>query len=97
MACGVCGTEGHNILTCVYDAPRANISKSIPKSKRCECCGSYRYGTERHHTRGRGNASDFLDLCLDCHIACGHQGDFQNIPIKPRVCRVTGNVSYWCR
>lgn len=95
MACGVCGTRGHNILTCPYDGPRKNFSKSIPKSKRCECCGSYRYDTERHHSRGRADNSDFLDVCNGCHLNCCHDGDTQVLARKPRVCRYTGRESYW--
>lgn len=95
MPCVVCGRAGHNIKTCVYEAKRVRVAPEIAKSKRCECCGSYRYPIQRHHTRGRGNASDFLDLCGDCHLHCGHEGNMQNLPIKPRFCRITGNNSRW--
>jgi len=96
MACGVCGIEGHTRVTCVYHGPRTNLKFAGPKSMRCECCGSYRYVTQRHHTRGRADDSDYLDVCIDCHVECCHLGDFYNLPKKPRVCRITGNKSWWC-
>ncbi len=95
MACGICGKDGHNAKTCVYDAKRTQVGKGIGKSKRCECCGKYGYSIERHHTKGRGDDSDFLDLCFDCHLECGHGGNFHNLPRKPRACRITGNSSSW--
>ena len=95
MSCGVCGTPGHNAVTCYHNGPRVSFSKEHRKSKRCECCGLYGYQIQRHHTRGRGNDSDYLDVCLDCHQHCCHEGNFQNIGIKPRVCRVVGGISYW--
>lgn len=91
--CSVCGSARHDRRTCPYDGERVSFSRSIPKSSRCECCGSSRYGIDRHHTRGRANPSDFLDVCLDCHIECCHGGDFHHLGGKPRTCRVTGNPS----
>lgn len=93
--CRVCGCAGHDRRTCPYEGQRLSFSRSIPKSNRCECCGSSRYGTQRHHTRGRSSLSDFLDVCLDCHLACCHGGHFQNLGSKPHTCRVTGNRSQW--
>lgn len=97
MPCGVCGNYGHNSKTCLYIAKRTRLATHIPKSKRCQCCGQYGYATQRHHTKARGDDSDFLDLCFDCHLRCGHNGNFQNLPTKPRVCKYSGNVSYWRR
>lgn len=94
-ACGVCGRAGHNRRNCPYESERLNFSRSIPRSNRCECCGSSRYPTQRHHTRGRSSLADFLDVCFDCHIDCCHEGDFQNLGRKPQVCRHTGVLSYW--
>ena len=96
MPCGVCGAWGHNAVTCPHEAQRANFSSSASKSRRCECCGQYGYEIKRHHTRGRGDNSDYLDVCLDCHLKCCHLGDFQTPAIKPRVCRITDKTSYWC-
>ena len=96
VACGVCGREGHNAQTCSHERQRVPIPGK--PSKKCECCGSRRYETHAHHTRGRADASDYLDLCAGpggCHLLCGHDGDFQNLPMKPRVCRVTGEPSAW--
>jgi hypothetical protein len=93
--CGVCGGAGHDRRTCPYDGQRIGFSRAIPKNSHCECCGSSRYGTERHHTRGRSNPSDFLDVCLDCHLDCCHDGHFHNLGKKPRTCGQTGNSSAW--
>jgi len=95
-ACGVCGQSGHDRRRCPYEAERVNFAHSIPRSGRCQCCGSSRYGTQRHHPRGRANVSDFLDVCLDCHVECCHGGHFQNLGYKPRNCRIAGNTSHWC-
>ncbi len=65
------------------------------KSKRCQCCGQYGYAIESHHTRGRAEDSDRLDVCVDCHLRCCHDGNWHNLPIKPRVCRIMGRKSYW--
>lgn len=95
MSCGVCGKFGHNVKTCVYNAKRSRVAPEIAKSKRCECCGNYGYIIERHHTKGRADNSDFLDLCKDCHLQCGHGGNFHNLPKKPRICTYTSETSYW--
>ena len=94
--CGACGRGGHDRRTCPYEGKRVSFDRSIPKGHQCECCGSSRYETQRHHTRGRANPSDFLDVCFDCHLTCCHGGHFQNLGVKPRVCRETGNRSVWC-
>lgn len=93
--CGVCGRARHDRRTCPYDGERISFSGSIPKSRRCECCGSSRYGTQRHHPQGRASVADFLDVCLDCHVECCHGGHFQNLGGKPRTCRMTGNRSLY--
>lgn len=94
-SCGVCGRAGHDRRTCPYDGERVSFSRSIPKSRRCECCGSSRYGTQRHHTRGRSSLAAFLDVCFDCHLTCCHGGHFQNLGGKPRICQMTGAPSAW--
>lgn len=93
--CSVCGRRGHDRRTCPYDGPREQFSSAIPKIRRCHCCGQYGYSTKRHHTRGRANASDHLDVCDACHLTCGHGGDFRNLPIKPRFCRILDRPSFW--
>jgi hypothetical protein len=94
QACSVCGVPGHNSASCPHNGVRVNFSRSIPKSRRCECCGR-RTKAHRHHTRGRSDDSDFLDVCTDCHLTCCHDGDFNNIGVKPRVCRVMNRKSSW--
>jgi hypothetical protein len=91
----VCGRAGHDRRTCPHDGERLKFPRAVPKSKSCRCCGSSRYDIERHHTRGRANLSDFLDVCNGCHLDCCHGGDFQNIGIKPHNCRITGRRSVW--
>lgn len=93
--CGAFGREGHNRNNCPYTGPRANLSQLAPKSCRCQCCGRSRYETQRHHPRGRADASDRLDMCGDCHIECGHDGHYQNPARKPRVCRIMNRKSAW--
>jgi hypothetical protein len=95
MACRVCGKNEHNVLRCPLAGQRIRFSTSIRKSKRCECCGQYGYSIERHHTRGRSDPSDYLDVCHDCHLECGHGGNWKNAPMKPRKCWVLGGDSYW--
>lgn len=93
--CGACGRPRHNRATCPHAGSRVNFSPSIPITRRCGCCGQTRYATERHHPRGRADISDRLDLCRDCHMHCGHDGDFRNPARKPRICRVLNRPSAW--
>lgn len=95
MSCGVCGKIGHNVQTCKYNAKRTRVAPGKPKNKRCECCGNYGYAIERHHTKGRGDNSDYLDVCNGCHLDCAHGDNTRNLAIKPRYCRYTGEDSYW--
>lgn len=95
-ACSVCDQRGHDRRTCPYDGPRQRFSSALQKSRRCDCCGQYGYAIKRHHTRGRADTSDGLDMCDACHLRCGHEGDFGNLPIKPRFCRILDRSSFWC-
>jgi hypothetical protein len=92
--CSVCGSVNHDRRNCPHDGRRIPFSGSIPKSRICECCGGNR-GKQRHHTRGRSDGSDFLDLCNQCHLHCGHKGNFQNLSVKPRYCVITGRTASW--
>ena len=92
MACSYCGKEGHNVTTCPYANERVDCGPA--ESATCECCGKRR-DTVRHHTRGRGSCDDYLDVCRDCHLTCCHEGNWQNLGIKPRICRITGKPSAW--
>lgn len=97
MACGICGSSTHNSATCAHGGWRVKFPPSIPKSKQCECCGQYGYEIQRHHTRGRADVTDHLDVCADCHLECCHGGNLKSgLAIKPRICRVIGRASYWC-
>lgn len=93
--CTGCGGTGHDRRTCGYTGQRRHFSRSIPRSKRCECCGKYGYDIQRHHPRGRADDSDWLDVCNGCHLHCCHKGDFNNLATKPRSCQFTGQDSYW--
>lgn len=95
MACSVCESQNHNIRTCPYEGQRIPVGLGIPKSKRCECCGQYGYDIHRHHTRGRADDSDYLDVCRDCHLHCCHDGNTRILPRKPRVCRILNRASWW--
>lgn len=92
--CSGCGSTGHDRRTCNHTGQRRHFSRSIPRSKRCECCGQY-YDTHRHHPRGRADDSDWLDVCNGCHLNCCHKGDFNNFATKPRLCLYTGKSAYW--
>lgn len=92
--CSVCDSSNHDRRNCPHDGRRIPFSGTIPRSGLCECCGRYR-GKQRHHTRGRSDDSDFLDLCGPCHLHCGHRGNFQNLPVKPRYCVITGRTASW--
>ena len=95
MACSVCDRSDHNAATCPHDGERRQLPPECRRSRRCECCGQCGYKIHRHHTRGRGDDSDYLDVCVDCHLTCCHDGDYYNLAIKPRVCRISGSSSYW--
>lgn len=95
MACGVCGSQDHNARMCPYSSKRRPFARTAKKSKRCQCCGQYGYAIEAHHTRGRADDSNRLDVCIDCHLRCCHDGNWHNLPIKPRVCRIMERASYW--
>lgn len=99
MSCSRCGKDGHNVTTCPSAKERMPYSQSRKKLKRCQCCGRYGEETQTHHSRGRSvnSIKTAIDLCIDCHIECGHDGDFNCPPIKPQVCRITGKTSYWRR
>jgi hypothetical protein len=93
--CGVCGKPDHDRRTCPYAGPRVGFGNSIPKSAYCECCGKKSKTIQRHHTKGRASLQAFRDLCLSCHLNCGHEGNYQNLPIDPGVCRMTGDTAAW--
>lgn len=93
--CTGCGGTGHDQRTCSHTGERRHFSRSIPRNKRCECCGKYGYAIQRHHPRGRADDSDWLDVCGDCHLHCCHKGDFNNLATKPRVCLFSGQDSCW--
>lgn len=93
--CSVCGSTHHNRARCPHDGERVPFSPSIPKSARCECCSRYGRKIHRHHTRGRADTSDSLDVCTRCHLDCCHRGHTQNIGIKPLTCLFTGRPAHW--
>lgn len=95
MSCGVCDSPTHNVRTCPYDGTRIPVGRGIPISKICECCGRYGRKSKRHHTRGRSDDSDYLDVCDACHLECCHFGNFHNRGIKPRKCWIIDRPSWW--
>jgi len=92
--CSACGSTSHDRRNCSHTGHRLHFSWSIPRSKRCECCGQY-YETQRHHPRGRADDSDWLDVSHSCHLNCCHKGDYNNFARKPRFCLYTGTDAYW--
>lgn len=91
--CSACGKTTHTISNCPKVGPRAHF-RGDPLSAICECCGQYA-AEQRHHPNGRADNSDRLDLCRDCHLHCGHKGDWMGFAVKPRICVFTGGVSAW--
>lgn len=92
--CSVCDSTYHDRRSCPHDGPRISFSRSIPMAATCECCGEYP-AAQRHHTRGRSDDTDKLDVCATCHLHCGHKGHWQNFPVKPRTCVVTDAPASW--
>lgn len=65
---------------------------------RCECCGKMLVWRNSRANPGRGQweahhggRNSPVILCTgepeNCHLNCGHDGDFQNLGITPRVHR----------
>jgi hypothetical protein len=41
-----------------------------------------------HHWGGRADDSKSKEMCIECHVHCGHNGHTRNFAINPRYCRL---------
>jgi hypothetical protein len=83
--CSGCGKAGHAVTNCPLTGPRTRLT--IEKIGVCECCeGDFSY-TEAHHYAGR-SVDRGKEMCAPCHFHCGHGGNWDNLPINPRKCRL---------
>lgn len=84
--CSICDRLNHDARNCPFDGRRERLY--VVKTGRCECCGRRVGMTEGHHYGGRGDGSKGKELCGPCHLHCGHGGNFRNLGINPRYCRL---------
>jgi hypothetical protein len=85
--CGTCGKTGHDTRNC-YQNPAKRVRLRIKKTGRCSCCNRRTRRTEAHHYAGPADGAKGREMCGDCHLDCGHGGDWQNMAINPRYCRL---------
>jgi len=86
--CSECGRTNHDARKCPYTGQRRNFPSEVVKTGWCECCGYWFAQTQLHHWGGRADDSRSMEMCIECHVHCGHNGHTQNFAIKPRYCRV---------
>jgi len=86
VRCGHCGLA-HTTRSCPRVGERRNFSSAIEKTGWCECCDQWFPKTQLHHYAGRCDDSKGMEMCLPCHLHCGHEGHFQNFAIRPKFCR----------
>ena len=85
--CGTCGKAGHDTRNCSQN-PAKRVRLRIKKTGRCSCCKRRFRRTEAHHYAGPADGNKGREMCGTCHLACGHGGDWQNMGINPRYCRL---------
>lgn len=84
--CSLCDREGHDARNCTRRGERLPIPSWLEKSGRCECCEQRFRNTYWHHYAGRG-VDKWMEMCLECHVNCGHNGHTQNDAVRPYYCR----------
>jgi hypothetical protein len=85
--CGMCGRTGHDARNCSQNpAKRARLR--MIKTGRCTCCNGRSRRTEAHHYAGPADGTRGREMCGSCHLHCGHGGDYRNMAINPRYCRL---------
>jgi hypothetical protein len=85
--CSICDRVGHDARTCSQDpAKRARLR--IVKTRWCSCCKRRYRRTEAHHYAGPANGNKGREMCGTCHLVCGHAGDYRNMAVNPRYCRL---------
>jgi hypothetical protein len=85
--CGTCGKVGHDTRTCSQNAAK-RVRLRIAKTGWCSCCHRRFRRTEAHHYAGPADGTKGLEMCGTCHLVCGHGGDWQNMGINPRYCKL---------
>ena len=85
--CGTCGKAGHDTRSCSQN-PAKRVRLRIKKTGRCSCCKRRFRRTEAHHYAGPADGNKGREMCGTCHLVCGHGGDWQNMGINPRYCRL---------
>ena len=85
--CGTCGKTGHNTQTCSQN-PEKRVPLRISKTGRCSCCKRRFPRTEAHHYGGPADGTKGREMCGTCHLVCGHGGDWRNMAVNPRYCRL---------
>jgi hypothetical protein len=84
--CSLCDREGHDARDCTRRGERRAIPSWLEKSGWCECCDERFKQTYWHHYAGRG-VDKWMEMCLECHVNCGHNGHTQNDAVRPLYCR----------
>jgi hypothetical protein len=85
--CSGCDSASHTSATCPHIGERHHFLSDIEKIGECQCCGGRFPKTQLHHYGGRGDNSKAKEMCLLCHVQCGHEGHFHNKAINPYYCR----------
>jgi hypothetical protein len=85
--CGTCGKNGHDTRNCLQN-PAKRVRLRMKKTGRCTCCNRRSRNTEAHHYAGPADGNKGREMCGSCHLHCGHCGDYRNMAINPRYCRL---------
>jgi hypothetical protein len=85
LHCSDCGRSGHTARNCPVTGQRVALRKE--KTGNCGCCGRRFRSTQLHHYAGRGLERG-KEMCLPCHLQCGHDGNWKLGPFNPRYCRL---------
>lgn len=85
--CGTCGKLGHDTRKCSQN-PAKRVRLRLVKTGRCSCCKRRFQRTEAHHYAGPADGTRGREMCGTCHLICGHAGDYRNMAVNPRYCRL---------
>lgn len=85
--CSICDRVGHDARTCSQD-PAKRVRLRMVKTGWCSCCKRRFRRTEAHHYAGPANGNKGREMCGTCHLVCGHDGDYRNMALNPRYCRL---------
>ncbi len=83
--CSGCDSTSHTARNCPVTGRR--IPLRIEKTGNCSCCRRRYRSTQLHHYAGRGLERG-KEMCLPCHLHCGHDGNWKLGPYNPRRCRL---------